>query len=73
MVLFGGGTRSSESIADPKHRYVPHLWNDLVPRGTLFTNMRVEHLVVHPSCAVSIKTGHWEWDDLDWSRPPAHP
>ncbi len=73
LILFGGGTRSSESIADPRHRYVPRLWNDLVPRGTLFTNMRVEHLVVHPNCAASIKTGHWEWDDLDWSRPPAHP
>ena len=35
--------------------------------------MRVEQLVVHPNCNASIKTGHWEWDDLDWSRPPEHP
>jgi hypothetical protein len=73
IVLFGGGTRSSESIDDPQHRYIPHLWNDLVPEGTLFTNMRVEHKVVHPNSAGSIMTGHWEWDDIDWSRPVANP
>jgi len=73
VVLFGGGTRSSESIDDPKHRFIPNLWNRMVPRGTLFTNMRVEHKVVHPNSAGSIMTGHWEWDDIDWSRPVAHP
>ncbi len=73
VILFGGGTRSSESIADPTHSYIPHLWNDMVPRGTLFTNMRVEHRVVHPNSAGSIMTGHWEWDDIDWSKPVAHP
>ncbi|KPL25046.1 MAG: hypothetical protein AMJ75_02175 [Phycisphaerae bacterium SM1_79] len=73
VILFGGGTRSSESIGDPEHRYIPRLWNEIVPRGTLFTNMRVEHKVVHPNCAGSIMTGHWEWDDIDWSKPVAHP
>ena len=73
LVLFGGGPRSSESIADPEHRYVPRLWKELVPQGTLLTNMRVEHRVVHTNCNASIKTGHWEYDDLDWSKPPKHP
>jgi hypothetical protein len=35
--------------------------------------MRVEHKVVHPNSAGSIMTGHWEWDDIDWTRPVAHP
>ncbi len=73
LVIFGGGTRSSESIGDPEHRYVPRLWQEMVPRGTLWTNMRVEQRVVHPNCNASIKTGHWEYDDLDWSQPPKHP
>jgi hypothetical protein len=73
VVLFGGGTRSSESIADPEHRYIPRLWKQLVPQGTLLTNMRVEHRVVHTNCNASIKTGHWEYDDLDWSKLPKHP
>jgi hypothetical protein len=73
LVLFGGGVRSMDTIDDPGHRSIPHLWNDLIPGGTLFANMRVEHLVVHPNCNASIKTGHWEYDDLDWSKPPKHP
>ncbi len=73
VVIFGGGTRSSEAIDDPQHKYIPHLWNDLAPRGTLLTNVRVEHRVVHPNCTGSIVTGHWEWDDNDWSSPVAHP
>jgi len=73
VVLFGGGTRSSESMADPEHRYIPRLWKELVPQGTLLSNMRVEHRVVHTNCNASIKTGHWEYDDLDWSKPPRHP
>lgn len=73
VVVFGGGTRFSESFGDPEHRHIPHLWNDMAPRGTLLTNMRVEHRVVHPNCTASIATGHWEWDDNDWSRPVAHP
>jgi hypothetical protein len=73
LVVFGGGTRSSEAIDDPEHRYIPRLWKEMVPRGTLFTNMRVEHRIVHPNSNASIKTGHWEYEDLDWSKPPAHP
>ncbi|MBN1418259.1 MAG: hypothetical protein JXP34_05750 [Planctomycetes bacterium] len=73
VIIFGGGTRSSETIADPDHRHIPTLWGELVPRGTLFTNMRVEGKVVHPNSTGSILTGHWEWDDIDWSRPVAHP
>jgi len=73
VILFGGGTRSSESIDDPTHRYIPHLWNEMIPKATLFTNMRVEHKVVHPNSAGSIMTGHWEWDDIDWTRPVANP
>jgi hypothetical protein len=35
--------------------------------------MRVEHKVVHPNSTGSIMTGHWEYDDIDWTRPVAHP
>ena len=73
VVVFGGGTRSSEAVDDPRHRWIPHLWNEMAPRGTLLTNMRVEGKVVHPNSTGSIATGHWEWDDIDWSRPVAHP
>jgi hypothetical protein len=73
VVQFGGGTRCSETIDDPQHRFIPRLWNEMAPHGTLFTNMFVDHKVVHPNSTGSIMTGHWEWDDLDWSKPVANP
>lgn len=73
VVLFGGGVRSSETIDQSGHQWIPRLWNEMVPRGTLLTNMRVEGKVVHPNSAGSILTGHWEYDDIDWTRPVAHP
>jgi hypothetical protein len=73
IVQFGGGTRSSETIDDPEHRHIPHLWKEMIPRGTLFTNMRVEGKVVHPNSTGSIMTGHWEYEDIDWGKHVAHP
>ncbi len=73
IVQFGGGVRCSETMDDPQHRYIPRLWKEMAPRGTLFTNMRVEGKVVHPNSTGSIVTGHWEWDDLDWAKPVKHP
>ncbi len=73
IVQFGGGVRYSESIGDPQRRFIPRLWNDVVPQGALFTDMRVEGPVVHPLSTGSMMTGHWEWRDLDWTRPVAHP
>jgi hypothetical protein len=35
--------------------------------------MRVEGRVVHPNSAGSVVTGHWEYEDIDWSKPVAHP
>jgi hypothetical protein len=73
IVQFGGGARNSETIDDPSHRYIPELWNRMIPQGTLLTNMRIEGPVVHPNSTASLLTGHWEYGDLDWTRPPAHP
>jgi hypothetical protein len=73
LIQFGGGVRSSETIDDSAHANIPHLWNDLRNQGTLFTNMRVEHAVVHPNSTGSIMTGFWEYGDLDWTKPVMHP
>jgi hypothetical protein len=73
LIQFGGGVRSSETIDDSTHAYIPHLWNDLAKQGTLFSNMRVEHAVVHPNSTGSIMTGFWEYSHLDWSKPVTHP
>jgi hypothetical protein len=73
VVIFGGGTRFSESIGDPEHRYIPRLWSELAPRGTLFTHARADGTIVHTNCTAAILTGHIEYEDNDWSRPVDHP
>jgi hypothetical protein len=73
IVIFGGGARFSETMGDPERRHIPRLAGEMTPRGTLFDRMRVEGTVVHPNCTASILTGHEEWADLDWARPPDHP
>ena len=73
LVIFGAGVRNSETIDDREARWIPRLRKSLIPRGTLWTNVRVERLVVHPNCNATIKTGHHEYEDLDWERPPRHP
>jgi len=73
LVLFGGGTRNSESIDDADHEYVPELWNRLRPEGTLYTSIRNDGLIVHTSATASILSGHWEHRDLAWKEPARHP
>ena len=73
VLQFGGGTRNRDTIDASGRGNIPRLWGEMIPHGTLFTNMRVEHKVVHPNSTGSMMTGHWEWDDIDWSRPVAHP
>jgi hypothetical protein len=69
LAVFGAGVRSSETIDDPQRRFIPRLWRELVPRGTLFTNARVGGKIVHPNNTAALLTGRIEWEDLDWSRP----
>lgn len=32
------GARNQEVFEDPTHSYAPHIWNDLAPLGTIYTN-----------------------------------
>ena len=37
IILVIDGLRNSEAFDDPHHQYIPHIWNDLRPRGTIYT------------------------------------
>ena len=38
IILIIDGLRNDESFDDPTHQYIPHIWNDLAPQGTINTN-----------------------------------
>lgn len=33
------GVRASEAFDDPTHEFIPHIWNDLAPKGTICTDV----------------------------------
>jgi hypothetical protein len=60
VIVVLDGARYSETYGDPLHRYLPHLWNELRPQGTIYTKYyndgRTETLSGH----TSILSGTWQ-------------
>lgn len=69
VVVWAGGVRASETILDPQHRYVPRMWSDLVPRGTLLTRIFNDGWTNHGPSLKALATGRWEVGGYD--RPSA--
>lgn len=38
FIVIIDGIRNSEAFGDPNHVFIPHIWNDLRPRGTIYTS-----------------------------------
>ena len=73
LIRFGGGTRYTEWLGDPEHRWVPELWNKLRPQGTLFTNMTNEGRTGHFPGAMYLLTGRFDWYELAGRQRPETP
>jgi hypothetical protein len=63
IIVVVDGARYSETFGaiDPLQT-IPHLWNDLKPQGTLYTNFRIAHegeTVTNPGHA-TVATGTWQ-------------
>ncbi len=57
IILVIDGVRNEEAFDDPNHQYIPHIWNDLRPEGTTYTNMYVTTWPVTTPAHLSIATG----------------
>ena len=66
VVVVGDQFRNDESFGEPTHKYIPHLWNDLVPNAsrciTFYGNPSYMALV-----HLAIITGSWK--DLRRANP----
>lgn len=67
------GTRQSETVDDPDHAYIPHIWNDLRPRGAMIANFRNEGKTLTNPGHSSILTGTWQQIANDGSERPTEP
>ena len=68
------GVRYSESFGS-EAKYIPHLYNDLAPLGTVFTNFRIadEGITSTNPGQASILTGNWSLIANDGTEHPTKP
>jgi hypothetical protein len=74
VVIFAiDGPRYTETLGDPTHTYIPHIWNDLRPQGTILTNFRNLGQTKTVPGHTSILTGTWQDLANDGSERPDKP
>ncbi len=57
FIIVIDGIRDSEGFEDPTHQYIPHLWNDLKPMGTLFTNFLIHSITLTTAVHATFTSG----------------
>jgi len=73
FVVVMDGVRYSETLGDPSHQLIPHIWNDLKPLGTMYTNFRNDFITVTVPGHASILTGVWQNIKNDGTERPHKP
>jgi hypothetical protein len=60
VVTFGGGTRDEETFSPDGRENIPHLLNDFIPQGTIFTRLVNRGILGHYVATASLVTGVYE-------------
>jgi len=61
------GIRKDEAFADPTHQYIPRIWNDLRPQGTIITEFETRVDTATLPGHFSIASGTWEEVIMDFN------
>ncbi len=72
VIIVIDGVRYTESLG-AKEKYMARLWNDLRPRGTIYTNFRNDGLTLTCPGHASILTGNWQKIANDGSEQFSNP
>ncbi len=56
IIIILSGVRNIDSIADPSHQYIPHLWNDMMKEGMLYRDVICLDQEFHMPVANAINT-----------------
>ena len=55
------GLRNLEGFEDPTHQYIPRIWNDLRPQGTIYTEFYNDYLTTYTTPAhLAMLSGQWQ-------------
>ena len=71
------GVRYSETFGDPTHQFIPHIWSDLKPLGTIYTSFYNKGKPYTKTVTVpghsNLLTGAWQNIGNDAKTRPTHP
>ena len=67
------GARYSETFGDTSHKFIPRLWNDLRPQGTIYTSFYVDGYTSTNPGHSSILTGKYQYITNDGTERPHEP
>jgi hypothetical protein len=73
VVTFGGGARDDETFAEDGQENIPYLLNELIPRGTFFTQVVNKGILGHYVATASLTTGAYETFNNFAAVPPDFP
>jgi hypothetical protein len=73
VVFVIDGPRYTETFGDPAHTYIPHMWNDLRPQGTIITDFRNLGKTITNPGHTSMITGTWQDIANNGSERPYEP
>jgi hypothetical protein len=70
VIVVGDQFRHDESFGEPTHQYIPHIWNDLVPNGSLSVTFygNPSYMVL-----VHLATLTGSWNDIRRLEPNSNP
>ncbi len=67
------GARYTETFGDPNHKYIPRIWNNLRPQGTIYTSFYNEGLTQTNPGHSTILSGAWQYIANDGTERPHQP
>jgi hypothetical protein len=67
------GARYTETFGDSTHQYIPKIWNELRPLGTIYTSVYIFGKTSTNQAHASIATGTWQFITNDGSQRPNKP
>lgn len=63
------GVQWTSTFGDPEHKYIPKMWKEFPPRGTLYTNFYNNDVTVTRAAHSTMATGTWQ---KNRNRGPRH-
>ncbi len=73
FIIVIDGARYSETFGDSTHQFMPKIWNQLRPMGTIYTSFYIDGMTKTDPGHASMLTGKWQYIAYDGTERPHQP